>query len=214
VSSVSKSLIKAILVSICVFFACAQSVVLANQANNQQEVTQQLREIDGLLHAGHYNEGLLLAKKMKARYGEHPLFGWQLDGRLGLALILLEDYSASVNHLESAIRAQPEEPAFHKNLGSALMALGHRGRALSEFSQAVELDPGNYDYQLELGQLLLEFKNYPRARVHLEMAKDQCRNCVDVNRALGHLFMSSGEPMQAIPLFQYLLEKDASDSGQ
>lgn len=177
-------------------------------------MTLQLLRIDDLLENGEFEQGLLLAKQCKKEYGGHPLYGWQLDGRMGLALMLMGDYSGSVPFFEAAIRIRPLEPIFHLNLASALVGLGHKGRALSEYSQAVELDPDNSMYQMELGQLLLEFKNYRMAQFHLERAHQLCDGCMEAKRLLGHLFLSTDNFQGAIPFFREILAEDGASSSR
>jgi len=125
-------------------------------------------------------------------------------------LIRMGDYSESVKHLEAAIAARPGEPVFHSNLAFALVNLGRTGRALSEYSQVVALDPNNATGHLELGQLLLDFKDFRRARSHLEKAVQLCDECQQALSALGQLYLTSGKPGLAVPLFQALLANDRS----
>ncbi len=199
---------------VCLCFACSAGIAGDLRSDNHGLIAQQLIKIDTLLAAGELEKGLALAKKVEAKYGNHELYGWQVNGKLGLALILMDRYSESVPYLEEAIRANPREPVFHRNLASALVSLGFMGRALSEYSQAVELEPDNSTYQLDLGQLLLEFKNYSQAQFHLEWASRLCKGCVETERALGHLFLAIGKPSEAIPIFQALLTDNRSNSSR
>ena len=50
----------------------------------------------------------------------------------------------ALDHLEDAVRKGPDRPEYHRNLGAALLELGRRGRALSEYRQAVEMAPRDF----------------------------------------------------------------------
>lgn len=203
---------------IIVFFCLIGSLSNAYAANpkqtHQENVSVQLLQIDALLNEGKFDLGLELTRKLVGKYGEDPLFGWQLEGRLGLVYLLLGDYAASIPHLQAATQANPRVPAFHRNLATALVKLGRKGRALSEYSEAVALDPDNYEFQLEFAQLLLDYKNFPKARLHLEKANRLCGGCLTVIRVQGHLELASGNPEDAIPLFQSVLQLEPSDSSR
>jgi tetratricopeptide (TPR) repeat protein len=199
-----------VLVVMALIFLSASALASGYSSSREKAVVQQLADIDTLLQSGDWEQGLSLSRRLLLEYGDHPLYGWQLEGRMGLALLRGRDFSGSIPHLESAIRSKPDEPIFHRNLAFALVTIGHKGRALSEYTQAVSLDPGNANCQLELGQLLLDFKNYRQAEVHLEMARQLCDNCPESIRALGHMHLAAGKPDLAVPLFQDLLAAEST----
>ena len=118
-----------------------------------------LARVDSLLTVGQSGEAVALAVKLQEQLGTDPLYGWQIEGRLGLALLRDGRPDQAVPHLEAVMRRDPNDPVAHRNLANALLAIGKKGRALTEFSLAVDLGPDDYETRLEYGQVLAEFRD-------------------------------------------------------
>jgi cytochrome c-type biogenesis protein CcmH/NrfG len=87
--------------------------------------------------------------------------------KLGNALALLEDYTASAHAFEAAIRRSPELAAAHNGLGASLMHLSdedptRRPDAVRALERAFELDPSDPNPLMNLA-LLAERDGVPDA---------------------------------------------------
>lgn len=78
------------------------------------------------------------------------------------------DPGTAVRHYEAGLRADPGMAALHRNLAISLVALHARGRALTEFLQATELDPTDAEAWLGLCHLQNELHRYDDAALALE----------------------------------------------
>ena len=116
-----------------------------------------LAEIDSLLASGQATAAVARARRLQDQLGGDPLYGWQVEGRLGLALLRAGNPTEALPHLEAVMRYHPNDPVAHRNFAVALLDLGRRGRALSEFQMVVELAPDDFEARLEYGQILAEF---------------------------------------------------------
>jgi len=163
-----------------------------------------LARVDSLLAADNLTAGRDLARSLAGSTVGNSQFHWQFRARLGLALLRLDDAEGAVPHLEYAVRAAPDNPTNHRNLAAALVALGRRGRALSEYESAVLLAPGSYSIRKDYGQVLLEFRNYEDARIQLETANHLCDGCDEMRVPLARLYLGLGQPERAVPLLQAL----------
>jgi Flp pilus assembly protein TadD len=163
-----------------------------------------LATVDSLLQVDQAGQALALAESLWLRLGEVPVWGWQIEGRLGLVLLLDGRPDAALPHLENVVRQHPREAAHHRNLGAALLELDRRGRALSEYQVAVELDPMDPDLRREYGQLLLAFRDTRRAAVELQLARELCGGCPALDQPLASLYLLQGEFARAVPLLQRL----------
>lgn len=76
----------------------------------------------------------------------------------------------AVPHLEMSVKLQPDSPAAHYNLGTALSAAGNVPEAVAQYQQALKLRP---DYALahnNLGHALLVLARVEEARRHFQEA--------------------------------------------
>ena len=172
-----------------------------------------LARIDSLLASGAVQPALEEARQLQAEHEDDPYHGWQIDSRLGVALLRSGDPLAAIPWLENAIRKAPAQAENHRNLGAALVQLGRRGRALSEYAQAVELAPLDFEMRLEYGQLLLDFRDIQKSREQLLTANHLCGGCPQIKEPLARMYLASGEFASAVPILFDLFEQNEPSPG-
>lgn len=86
----------------------------------------------------------------------------------GLAVAGQGRSQEAVGYFEAGLRRSPGLAALHRNLAITLLELRARGRALSEFQQATELDPADTEAWLGLCNLQLQLRRLDDARYSLE----------------------------------------------
>ena len=99
------------------------------------EIRAALARIDSLLTSGEVQTAFSLAADLHSRQADHLLHGWQIESRLGVIQLRMGNPREAVAYLENAVRKAPGQPENHRNLGTALLRLGRKGRALSEFGK-------------------------------------------------------------------------------
>lgn len=177
------------------------------------DIPGSLARIDSLMAAGAVQLALDEARQLQAEHEDDPYHGWQIESRLGVALLRSGDPLGAIPLLENAIRMAPAQAENHRNLGAALVQLGRRGRALSEYTQAVELAPLDFEMRLEYGQLLLDFQDIQRSREQLLTANHLCGGCPQVREPLARMYLASGEFASAVPILFELFEHDQASPG-
>ena len=145
-------------------------VEAGDRAAAQNELSGRITAVDSLLSAGRTDAALARLNALEAEHGNDPLFGWQIRDRRGLALLLAGRPKEALPLLEEAAARRPLEAAVHRNLADALRQLGRRGRALAEYTQAVELAPGDPGLRLEHAQYLAEFGMWREAEQEFRVA--------------------------------------------
>ncbi len=173
----------------------------AAQSNSAGTVVTEIETIDGLLRDGLWTEAVQRAQALWERHSE-SVHAWQILERLGLALHRRGEPEAALPYFELAIQLMPQEPSLHLNLASALMAEGRRGRAFSEYQQAVTLDPSSWRARIDYGQALLDFQMLAQARVQLLAAEESCQGCPEVDRVLARLHLAEQDFAGAIPYLE------------
>lgn len=181
-------------------------------AGEPPHLGDELAGIDRLLAAGRGAEALVQVDALLARYGEDPLFGWQLRERRGIALLQDGQLATALPLLEETVRRRPLEPGGHRNLADALRRLGRRGRALAEYTQAVELAPLDADLRLELAQYLAEFGQWRQAEIEFRTAFSLGAGS-EADRGLAVALQHQGRPAAAVvPLRRLHLEASSADT--
>ena len=169
-----------------------------------------LAKVDSLLAEGQAEAAILEARRLFRKLGNDPLYGWQIEGRLGLALLRGGDPGQALPHLETVMRHNPNDHVAHRNLATALVALGKKGRALTEFSLVVELAPRDFEARLEYGQFLAEFHDVQASRTQLEIARKLCPDCLEADLALAGVLLGAGEFSAAVEPLRKLMSRDPS----
>jgi len=82
-------------------------------------------------------------------------------------------YEAAAQALAKAVAADPSDYAAHFNLALAYSLLQQDAQGIAEYRKALELKPGLYEAQLNLGILLMRQKNPSEAKPLLEAATAQ-----------------------------------------
>lgn len=161
-----------------------------------------LARMDSLLAASAPAAAVDLGLDLVRAWGQDPLYGWQVNGRLGLALLRDARAEQALPFLETAVQGNPQDAALHRTIGAALRGLGRRGRALTEYQSAVELDPTDFVVRLEYANFLLEFGDQAGAERHIRLAADLCPGCTEVARALANLHLHRQDFASAVPPLQ------------
>ena len=157
-----------------------------------------LAHMDSLLASGAPEQALPPALRALDRWGDDPLYGWQVKGRVGTALRAANRPAEALPHLEQALGQAPGDAGLHHQLGLALSDLGRNGRALAEFEQAAALDPRDPAPHLEAGRLRGVLGDWRRAGAELEIARGLCDGCPEADRLLGTVMMAAGRPADAV----------------
>jgi tetratricopeptide (TPR) repeat protein len=86
----------------------------------------------------------------------------------GLAAAGQGKHQEAIRHYEAGLRRDPGMPSLHRNLAISLVEAGVRGRALSEFQQATELDPLDSEAWLGLCTLQIRLRRADEAARSLD----------------------------------------------
>jgi Flp pilus assembly protein TadD len=149
--------------------------------------------------------------------------------RRSLKAVHSGDFQSAAEHLQKAIRIDPNFMQAHNNLGASYMQLNQYESAVSEFQRAIALDPGIQETHRNLGLGLFLLRRYPEAEVAVRQALklDPQRNSAryTLGRILAAEGSSSAEAEQllrqsvadfadaSLPLATVLLNRGANDQA-
>ena len=110
---------------------------------------------------------------------------------LGGSLLALRDGAQAVSVNEGAVRARPEDPQAHIQMGYSYLLVGRLEDAEKHFKQTIALDPANYHYpQLALAEIYRMRQDYSAVVVQLEdflKLHPDSKMSRDVNRILSEV---------------------------
>ncbi len=207
-------LVKYIPILALLYLACALGALMPGTAaaSNRSETADRaqagLALVDSLLEAGQAAEAVSEARRLCGQFATDPLYGWQVEGRLGLALLRAGYPDEALPYLEARMRRNPNDHSAHRNFASALMGTGKKGRALTEFRLAVDLAPGDYEARMDYGRALAEFRDVGEARTQFEVARRLCPNCPDADISLAGLLLEAGRFEDAVEPLRRIMDRE------
>jgi tetratricopeptide (TPR) repeat protein len=126
------------------------------------------------------------------------------DPRLQLAyghgLAALGDTSAAVEPLGKAARAMPADADAGLAYARVLSAVGDADGSVREFERVLTVRPRSAAVRRELGDLLMERRNYGGAERHYRVALDLGLRDVRLLASLAGALDANGKPQEAVPL--------------
>lgn len=180
----------------------------SNRSDTAARAQAGLALVDSLLEVGQAAEAVVEARRLSSQFATDPLYGWQVEGRLGLALLRAGYPAEALPYLEAIVRRSPNDHVTHRNFASALMATGKKGRALTEFRLAVELAPGNYETRMDYGRALAEFRDVREARTQFEVARTLCPECPEADISLAALLLEARRFDAAVEPLGRIMERE------
>lgn len=92
------------------------------------------------------------------------------------------------------VRMSPETPAFHRQLGSALVRMGQTEQGIAELTVALDMEPGSPGAHYELGDVLQQAGRSAKARPHFEIALELEPEMAVAHVGLGNVLRAEGRP--------------------
>jgi tetratricopeptide (TPR) repeat protein len=126
----------------------------------------------------------------------------------GLKALEEQRWDAAVISLTKAAEADPKNYAIHFNLAFGLSMANRLADSIREYRTTLELKPGLYEAQLNLGMLLLQEKKAAEAATLLEAAALQKPEQFRPAWYAAEALLEAGQPARAIPHFRKAVELD------
>jgi Flp pilus assembly protein TadD len=139
------------------------------------------------------------------------------------------DYRSAAEHLQKAIRIDPNFVRAHNNLGVSYLQMNQYENAVSEFQRAIALDGKIQESQRNLGLSLFLLRRYPEAELAGRQALEQDPQRNTARYTLGRILAAEGSsPVEAeqllrqsvadfadarLPLAQVLLNRGANEQA-
>ncbi len=115
----------------------------------------------------------------------------------GLKALDEKRYQAAIDSFTQAVAADPKDFSLHFNLALAYSLMGKNAEAIPEYKKTLELKPGLFEADLNVGISLLREKRAAEAVPYLTDAAAQKAQQYRPNYYLGEAWLGAGEPAKA-----------------
>lgn len=127
---------------------------------------------------------------------------WQAQGRLGAALLGRRNLPAAAEHMQAALRLNPDDPDTRNNLGIALVGLGRIDEGIEQYRQSLRLNERQFIAHANLADALAAQKRYPDAIVEYHAAIKFRPTLAPLHYRLAMALLNAGRVDDAIASLQ------------
>lgn len=131
----------------------------------------------------------------------------------GMKALEEQRYQAAIDNLANAIAAEPKDFALHFNLALAYSLVNRDAEGMAEYRKVLELKPGLYQAELNLGILLLRQKQAAESVPYLKSAVEQKPKEFRPNYYLAEALLGAGDFAASETAYRTALEADAKSAA-
>jgi tetratricopeptide (TPR) repeat protein len=153
-------------------------------------------DVDILYHRGHAH--LLVSKLSYERMLRADPNSWRVRQVLAQADAEADRDVDAVSEFQAAIKAAPQQPGLHEELGTEFWKLNKMEEAEAEYKQELAIDPHSMLATYKLGSLLVESGKPEEGKPLIETALRQDPNLKEAYYYLGRAQMQLGNENEAL----------------
>jgi tetratricopeptide (TPR) repeat protein len=181
----------------------ASSGADAQSAAANQDLDRDFQAAVASYDAGHFSEAAARLEKLLPSVPE----SFEVHELLGLVYSAESQDARANEHLEKAVRLNPNSPPARTNLAANLVRLGKIGPAEEQFHKAVELEPENFDANHNLGEAYVRGGKIADAAPFLEKAQRLDPSSYDNGYDLSLAYLLTGRLREGRQLVHDLLQR-------
>ena len=153
-------------------------------------------DVDILYHRGHAH--LLVSKLSYERMLHADPDSWRVRQVLAQADAEADRDTDAVSEFQAAIKAAPQQPGLHEQLGTEYWKINKIAEAEAEYKRELEIDPHSMLATYKLGSLLVESAKPAEGKPLIEAALHQDSNLKEAYYYLGRAQMQLGNESEAL----------------
>jgi tetratricopeptide (TPR) repeat protein len=178
------------------------------EAAQQNDLDRDFQSAVAQYEAGRYPEAAAQLEKILPQVPE----SFEVHELLGLVYAAESQNERAREHLEKAVRLNPNSASARSNLGNNLLELGKPDLAEPQFKKAVALEPNSYDANHNLGELYARSGKFSEAIPYLERAQHAKPSAYDNGYDLALAYLLADRFPEARELVESLLkQKDTAE---
>jgi tetratricopeptide (TPR) repeat protein len=178
------------------------------QDTPSQKLDRQFQSAVAQYNAGQFAEAAAQLEKLLPQAPQ----SFELHELLGLVYAAQSQDSKALQHLEIAVRLEPDSASARTNLAANLSRAGKLELAAKQLQKALALEPRNFDANHNFGELYIQSGKIAEAIPFLEKAQQIDPSSYDNGYDLAQAYSLTGQLTQARQLIQTLVrQKDAGE---
>jgi Tfp pilus assembly protein PilF len=126
---------------------------------------------------------------------------------LGTAKMGASDFAGARDEFAKAVTLNPNLPEVHVLYAKALMLTGDSDLSTKEFTAELQVDPYNFDANLQLGAMAKQEQNYEQAKKYFVRAEETRPGDPGVRYQLALLALEQGDPEKARQTLEALVKE-------
>jgi tetratricopeptide (TPR) repeat protein len=191
------------MLAICASLLLASSGAGAQSPAANQDLDRDFQAAVAQYDAGHFTEAAARLEKLLPSVPE----SFEVHELLGLVYSAESQDAKANEHLEKAVRLNPNSAPARTNLAANLVRLGKAGPAEEQFHKAVELEPENFDANHNLGEAYVRAGKIADATPFLEKAQRIDPSSYDNGYDLSLAYLLTGHLREGRQLVHDLLQR-------
>lgn len=136
-----------------------------------------------------------------------------VEKTLGQAYYFKEDWGKTIEHLQPAAEARPDEAVVQAMLGRAYFETGRTDQAMDALQAALSSDRNNLRALIYLTRIHLDRRNYDDAKQMAERGLSVDPQNGTLRNLAGRAYLGSGDYQQAIRAFDQVIQGDIGSKG-
>jgi tetratricopeptide (TPR) repeat protein len=187
----------------CVSAANAAAQSSGARPSPSSDLDREFQSAVAQYDAGHFVEAAAKLEKLLPGVPEN----FEVHELLGLVYSAESQDAKANQHLEKAVRLNPNSAPARTNLAANLVRLGRTGLAEEQFRKAEQLEPENFDANHNLGEAYVRAGKIADAAPYLEKAQHLDPASYDNGYDLSLAYLLTGRTKQARELVNNLLKQ-------
>jgi tetratricopeptide (TPR) repeat protein len=191
------------MLAVCTSMLVAGSGVSAQTSGPDQDLDRDFQAAVAQYDAGHFAEAAAKLEKLLPSVPD----SFEIHELLGLVYSAESQDAKANEHLEKAVRLNPNSAPARTNLAANLSRLGKLGPAEEQFRKAAQLEPENFDANHNLGEAYVRAGKIADAAPFLEKAQRIDPSSYDNGYDLSLAYLLIGRLNEARPFVRDLLAR-------
>ncbi len=191
------------MLAVCMSMLVAGSGVSAQTSGPDKNLDRDFQAAVAQYDAGHFAEAAAKLEKLLPSVPD----SFEIHELLGLVYSAESQDAKANEHLEKAVRLNPNSAPARTNLAANLSRLGKLGPAEEQFRKAAQLEPENFDANHNLGEAYVRAGKIADAAPFLEKAQRIDPSSYDNGYDLSLAYLLIGRLNEARPLVRDLLAR-------
>ena len=125
---------------------------------------------------------------------------------MGIAYLSKQDFKEAKKELDQAVKMNASLPTVHSLYGRTMLALGDQEAAAREFRKELQVNPNDFQANVQLANLQMRTLHFAEAEAYLDRAVGIRPHDLGARKLLANLRLQTGRVEEAVALFESIVK--------